>query len=494
MKPGSMRLGLAAKLMIAAVAAYFVIFSALSILKHESFNSTAFDLGIFDQNVWMFSKGQNFVNTVNGVYPFADHIQPILYAVAPLYKLAATPLLLLILQAAAISLGAIPLYLLAKRKVEEKIAVILVTAYFLYPPTQYFTLFDFHTEAFLVTFLLFAIYFLEKKSTLWMFTFLFLAGLTKEYIPIIFIFFAAYMFIIQRRVKVAAVAALIGAAWLFLNYGIIINSYQYNAFRVYAEYYGGNTTLLGKISAVVAGLFTVDKAGYVLLMLLPLAGLPLLGIELLTLSIPGFALVLLKSSTTYKSIITHHTGFILPFLFAAAIPGFKRAVAIIGEKRKKAVTAAVIILSMASFILYGPFTVLYNFNTFNAWSTHAEAGRELMKIIPAGADVVVSATTWAVPHLSERRWIYMFPGPFIYFAGEFPEEQVAEWFSQAPDYVVLDTSRKDIMVDTKLISEQSCNVAKSGKYGIVYDKDGWVLLERSARGADPVKRLCGSTE
>ena len=97
MKLVSTKLGLPAKLVIAAIAAYFVIFSALSILKHESFSTTAFDLGIFDQNVWMFSQGQNFVNTVNGFYPFADHIQPILYAVALLYKFAATPLLLLIL-------------------------------------------------------------------------------------------------------------------------------------------------------------------------------------------------------------------------------------------------------------------------------------------------------------------------------------------------------------------------------------------------------------
>ena len=44
--------------------------------------------------------------------------------------------------------------------------------------------------------------------------------------------------------------------------------------------------------------------------------------------------------------------------------------------------------------------------------------------------------------------------------------------------------------DAKLIAEQSCSVAKSGKYSVVYDSDGWVLLEKSARGADPVKRLC----
>ncbi|MEK6853786.1 MAG: DUF2079 domain-containing protein, partial [Nanoarchaeota archaeon] len=130
-------------------------------------------------------------------------------------------------------LGAIPLYLIARRKLGEKIAVVFAIAYFLYPPTQYFTLFDFHTEAFLVTFLLFAMYFLERKSAPWMFTFLFLAGLTKEYIPIIFIFFAAYTLIIQKRVKIAAAAAVIGAAWLFVNYGIILNSYELTSLHVY---------------------------------------------------------------------------------------------------------------------------------------------------------------------------------------------------------------------------------------------------------------------
>ena len=171
------------KFMAIAAAIYFLAFSSLSILRHESFHSTAFDLGIFDQNVWIFSQGHNAVNTVNGFYPFADHIQPILFITAIIYKLAASPNLLVALQAALISLGAIPLYLIARKKISQAGAAAFVAAYFLYPPTQFFTLFDFHTEAFLVPFLLFALYFLLERKTKPMLAFLFLAGLTKEYIP-----------------------------------------------------------------------------------------------------------------------------------------------------------------------------------------------------------------------------------------------------------------------------------------------------------------------
>ncbi len=494
MKLTGMKITSATRITIALISAFFIIFSVLAVLKHQAFNSTAFDLGIFDQNVWMFSKGQNFVNSINGFYPFADHIQPVLYLIAVLYKFVATPVLLLLLQVAAVSAGAIPLFLLARKKLGEGVAVAFVVAYFLYPPTQYFTLFDFHTEAFLVPFLLFALYFLTTKSTRPMFVFLFLAGLTKEYIPVIFIFFAAYMLIVQKRAKPALAAAVIGGLWLFVNYGIILGSYQYNSLHVYLGAYGGEAaatgqSFLGRLIAAAAGLVSIGKLGYVFLMLLPLAGLPLLGIEFLALSIPGFALVLLRSTTTYKSIITHHTAFIMPFLFAAAVPGFRRALSVIGGKRKRLLASALIVLSVASFAAYGPFTVLYDAQTFNARGSHAEAGRELLAKIPKDPNVAVSATTWAVPHLSERSRIYMFPAPFK-FHGQLPAGQVAGWFDAVPYYVVLDTSRKDIMIDSEIIMSEACNVAKSGNYTMTYDQDGWVLLERSDSGQDPVPRLC----
>lgn len=475
------------KIIMAAVAAYFIIFAALSILKHESFNSTAFDLGIFDQNIWMFSIGENSINTVNGFYPFADHIQPILYAVALLYKLAASPLLLLILQAAAISLGAIPLYLIARKKLGGKIALVFAIAYFLYPPTLYFTLFDFHTEAFLVPSLMSAIYFLIEKKTAPMLAFLILAGLTKEYIPVMFLLFAAYMLAFQKKPKAAAATATIGLAWLFVNYGLILPSYEFNSLHIYADSYGGQTTLAGKTMSIALGLISIDKIGYVILMLAPLAALPLLGPELLILSAPGFALALLKSTTTYKSIVTHHTAFIMPFIFAAAVLGFKRAVSIAGEKRKKLLAAAVVIATTVSLLAYGPFTVLYGIDTFNAWSSHAKAGHEALKMIPE--DAAVSATTWAVPHLTERREIFMFPAPFRYY-GELPEKQLKEWLNATANYVLLDTSRKDVMLGEALIREEGCKVARSGLYSIIFDKEGWVVLERSGKGTDPAKRLC----
>lgn len=487
------------KLLAAAVIAYFVIFTALSVLKHESFHSTAFDLAVFDQNVWMMSQGRMGINTVNGFIGLADHVQPILFIPVMLYKLFPTPIVLIVLQVLMISIGAIPLYFIARKKLGHTVAMLFVLAYFLYPSIQHQTLFDFHTESFLIPFLMWAIYFLIEKSMKGVFISLFLAGLTKEYIPLVFIFFAAYILIFYRKPKAAAALSILAIVWLWLNYGIIINSYEFTPLHIYSGYYGGNVTLLGKIFAAIAGLFTIDKIGYVALMLIPLAGLSILGPEFFALSAPGFALVLLRANVKYSAVTYHHTAFMLPFLFAAAVIGFERAARILGKGRRKFVAVALIIAAVAAFLVYGPFTVRYNAETFDAWGEHAKAGREMLAMIPD--DAAVSATSLAVPHLSRRDSIYMFPAPYTFsvppeYYWELPEKQMAQWFNTFPDFVVLDTSRKDVMLSDQVIRRQSCLVAGSGNYSLAYDSEGWVLLQKTATAAnssiaEATKRLCG---
>src|SRR6266508_3540145 len=53
--------GLSPRLMdgafIVAACTYFVVFSALSALKHLSFNTLGFDTGVFDQAIWNSMQG-----------------------------------------------------------------------------------------------------------------------------------------------------------------------------------------------------------------------------------------------------------------------------------------------------------------------------------------------------------------------------------------------------------------------------------------------------
>jgi hypothetical protein len=97
---------------------YIVTFTWLAILRHASFNSSGFDLGIYDQVVWNTLHGRPFFYTTTGqpLLHLSNHASPILLLVAPFYLLYSGPEMLLFLQTAAIGLGALPLFWLAREK------------------------------------------------------------------------------------------------------------------------------------------------------------------------------------------------------------------------------------------------------------------------------------------------------------------------------------------------------------------------------------------
>lgn len=50
-----------------------VILLLSSSLRHELFQSTAFDLGIFDQAIYLISQGQSPITTIQGFHILGDH-------------------------------------------------------------------------------------------------------------------------------------------------------------------------------------------------------------------------------------------------------------------------------------------------------------------------------------------------------------------------------------------------------------------------------------
>ena len=65
----------------------------------------------------------------------AAHVDPILVAFAPLWRLWPSPDLLLIVQAVAVALGALPVFRLARRRLgRDDAALGFALAYLLYPP------------------------------------------------------------------------------------------------------------------------------------------------------------------------------------------------------------------------------------------------------------------------------------------------------------------------------------------------------------------------
>ena len=157
-------------LLWAAIASYAAGFAALSVLRHDAFETGRFDLGNMVQAVWSTAHGHLLqVTNLHGVQVsrLGAHVDPILVVFAPLWWIWPSPSLLLTAQAVVVALGALPLYWLARKHTgSERAALGFSLAYLLFPATDWMTLNEFHPVALACPLLLFAIWYLDEDQLL----------------------------------------------------------------------------------------------------------------------------------------------------------------------------------------------------------------------------------------------------------------------------------------------------------------------------------------
>ncbi|MEJ1935584.1 DUF2079 domain-containing protein, partial [Nostoc sp. NIES-2111] len=95
------------------ICASVLILLAASSLRHELFQSTAFDLGIFDQAVYLISQGKEPVTTIQGFHILGDHAAWIFYPLALLYKIYPSVYWLFAVQVIALGIAALPIWYLS---------------------------------------------------------------------------------------------------------------------------------------------------------------------------------------------------------------------------------------------------------------------------------------------------------------------------------------------------------------------------------------------
>ena len=153
-----------------AVAAYATAFAALSVLRHRAFQTGRFDLGNMIQAVWSTAHDHPLQVTGlrgDGISRLAAHFDPILAVFAPLWLVWPSADMLLVAQAIAVALGALPVYWLARKHLGTGRAGLgFALAYLLYPPTEWLTLNEFHPVALACPLLLFAIWYLDEGRLL----------------------------------------------------------------------------------------------------------------------------------------------------------------------------------------------------------------------------------------------------------------------------------------------------------------------------------------
>jgi uncharacterized membrane protein len=486
--------------------------------RHLAFETGVFDTGVYTQPLWNFIHGQGFaVSTIedNGPLRWATHVEPILFLVAPLYALWPDPRTLYGLQAAALTLAALPMYALAHRRLRsEWAALVVVLAYFLLPATQSVTLFDFHAVTLAPLFLLSAIWFLDKHLaqrgvSFWLwpeaapptsrppnskFTihhsllaalFFLLALSTKEDISLNVLMIGLYLLLLRRRWPEGVLLTVVGLVWFYVTFQVIIPAYRTGGgHSIYAAWFEtlGRTPLEIALSPftwpdkVLPFIFRADTLPALLMITLPLALLPWAGLPLFALAAPTLAFVLLSQNPTMRQLETwHYAAPMLAFLMLGTIDGLARLSHYLPRLRPSSLTPGRVLAGLTVILLltsllyqhmrgYTPLSRLYEPIEVTA---HHQVGRELAATIPAEAAVLAQAQL--IPAVAHREKLGIWSGPLL----------------TDYDYILLDLSHPKLPNRFDAHGDLLIGMIYEHAFGVRAAQDGWLLLQKDAP-RDPI--------
>jgi uncharacterized membrane protein len=404
---------MARALVVLGIVLYVALFAHWTTRNHDGFGTQAFDFGIYDQGLWLLSRFKSPFVTVMGRQLFGDHTSFILLPLVPLYWVLPSGKVLLVAQAAALGVAALPVFLLGREKLRnEMLAALMAGAYLLHPAVGWTNLEQFHPDVFEVPLLLFALWFMVRARWLGFAVCVGALLLVKEDVaPMVFVLGLYVAVRHDRKVGVATSAAAVvtfaAALWWILP---ALNGVgTLNAWRIPFGGPGGVVrTAILRPGEFLSYVFSPKRSWYLWQMFLPLAGLSLLAPGVLLLAITPLAANLLTTFYYQYDIHYHYQTLVIPVLVAAAIFAIARARSM---DLRRALVGVVLATTVVSAHLWGP-TPLANHEAPIADPNYPTVAHlhAAMQLIPP--DAVVSAFYSYLPHVDHREAIYMFPNPF----------------------------------------------------------------------------------
>src|SRR5579859_313022 len=510
-----------------AAAIFSTYFIYLHIGRQDAYMTSAEDFGTYNQAIWNILHGpfisQTICNIVsdtncyslNGVSRFAIHFEPILLPISLVTLVLPDPKTLLVLQTLVVASGAFPAFWLARLRLRnELVAVGIAVLYLLYPALQQAEVFDFHAVTLTAALLMFTLYFMYARRTVWLFVFAILSMACKEEIPLVIAFFGLWSILFQQRWRSGLALVGLSVAWL----GLVLLVYRV-ASPTGHPLLGSRYAYLGSgplqiLRDVVTHPFSLlyqhvlehSHRQYIIILLAPAAFLPLLAPWVLVLAVPSLAVNLFSSDPNQYLGIFQYSAEIVPVLIFSTIeamvcivwlvkwymrqlrqarapaapateqvsedspvtkrPAFARAGYGRGWLLRWAQPIGLsLLLVLALFavvhqdVTYGAMPFSRGFSWPNVTAHDRLANHIETMIRPASASV--SAQSNLVPHISQRAHIYLFP-----------------YGDTVADYIFLDVTGYTYPYSSPQYIAEVKNVLLSGKYGVVSAQDGYLLLKR----------------
>lgn len=436
-------------------------FSALfigvfTVYRYLAFCSSNFDFGLFVN--MFYNMKERFLPLVTSerdtlLSHFAVHISPAYYLLLPFFALVPRPETLLIVQAAVIVSGVVPLWLITKKYTLPNYArAMFCVAYLMYPALTGGAFYDFHENVMLTPLLLWMLYFYEKRKIPWMYVFAALVCMVKEDAPI-YVSVAGLYLLLGRREHKHGTALFLGAIAYFAGAVALLNNFGRGAMTWrYANisddgFFGIVTSVFVNPARVIRECLDSDKLVFLFEMLLPLLFLPLITkkISRYILLIPLVLVNLMPDYVYQHSIDFQYTYGVAALLFYLTVMNFAdleemkpRFLLSVGSAASTILVFSATMSGKSGYMgsYYNNLTVINSIN-------------EVLEEIPE--DASVTASTFLLPHIANRDLIYQYPSQneteyiVLDFRG-LKDDQIGEEYDNmaAKGYTLVD-EREDIV-------------------------------------------------
>lgn len=303
---------------------------------------------------------QPFVNTVPGGSYFSVHASEILYVLLPFFAIYRNFIDLYIIQSILIYSATIPLFLLARKKIEnDKVAFLISMVYLLNP---YIHDNPFETLTLFMGFIIYSYYFFDaKRYAAFIITFL-LALSTMEFNPVIGGFFGLYLILLflYDKIKISKLSSIINkikARNFKLSYNVIKNKYllfgifvllisisffyldKYIILYFSAGKHAISANLAGTNTSSLSAIFATFKSGLtskinsVIELNAPFLFLSFLD-PFVLLEFPWFLAYSITTFSPYWSVGVYYDSYIIPFAAIAAVLGLRKLKDVFGNNDK----------------------------------------------------------------------------------------------------------------------------------------------------------------
>lgn len=442
-----------------------LVFGIISVVNHQRFLTFGWDLGVYDQVAWMYSKFRFPYSTFVRMPTLGNHFSPIIALFAPFYWLFPDAKVLLIGQAILAAAAAYPIFLLGKLLTKSAyVGFASAISYLTFIGLQRAVFFDFHTDTILPFSIALVLLFAHKKKENLSLLFSFILLLHKEWAGLL-VASIGIMYLFHGKRSLAVKTILLGVVGFVITiYGVIIplGGRDSPLFGYGQLGHTPDEVLINSIRRpwipIKMMLDPQEKVVTMFNSLLPFAFLPIASPSTLIPIVEQFASRFLDYG--------HQQRWTLRFHYSAPLAPLLAYGAIMGIKRLKSIWPAHLLLAtslVGIFVFHAPVLTIFkpHFYFEHSW---IQDTREVLKKVPKR--VSVAAQNNLVPHLSSRENIY--PLPIIADA----EYVVVDFHHNQSDYNFHTGTMEEI-------KKQIRGLLNSGTFSIVFQRGDAMVLKRN---------------